>query len=454
MAVTKVFAIRNQLQKSVQYAANEQKTTLDGAIEYAINPDKTEKRLFESVLNCESVESAYADMQATKQRFNKMDGVLGYHFIQSFKPGEITPELAHKIGIEFAERLFGERFEVVIGTHLDKAHLHNHIIINSVSFKDGKKFRCNMQTYFSEVQQVSDELCREHGLSVIASKGRGKQYQQWKSEKDGKPTIRSQICQDIDGMIAQSLNFTTFLSLLKKNGYIVKYGNVKHTAVKPPYSERFVRLDSLGENYTDVAIEERILRQKSWKHKHLSEPQKCYHCRSNLKDIRKVTGFRALYFYYVYLIRGTVRGTGRHRVSRFLLQDTLKFERYMVQHKFLIVNKIDTMDDLLGVKVSIQERIDEMVTLRKPLYDERRLSADVQNSDNLSRQISAYTDQIKSLRCDLRLCGQIQADAARIRGRISDAHKIILKEELGNESRQRSGRTIDTRDNSDFRGGN
>lgn len=454
MAVTKIFAIRSQLQKSVQYAANEKKTTLDGAIEYAVNPDKTEKRLFESVLNCKSVESAYADMQATKRRFSKTDGVLGYHFIQSFKPGEVTPEQAHQIGIEFAGQLFGDRFEAVIGTHLDKEHPHNHIIVNSVSFKDGKKFRCNMQTYFKEVQHISDELCREHGLSVIIPKGRGKQYFEWKTEKEGKPTIRSQIRQDIDGMITQALNFTTFLSLLKKNGYSVKYGNVKYTAVKPPYSQRFIRLDSLGENYTDAAIEARIRSQQSWNRYRLPEQKKHYRCRGDFKKVRKVTGFRALYFHYVYLLRGAVRGTGRRKVSRFLLEDTLKFERYRAQHRFLMENRIDTISDLQEIKASFQKQIDEMSALRKPLYDEKRLTEDIQMINALSGQISTYTEQIKYLRRDLRLCGQIETDAERIRGRVSEAQRISREEEISNESRQRSGRTADPRSNPDFRGGN
>lgn len=454
MAVTKIFAIRSQLQKSVQYAANEMKTSLDGAIEYAVNPDKTEKRLFESVLNCKSIESAYADMQATKQHFSKTGGVLGYHFIQSFRPGEVTPEQAHQIGVEFAGRLFGDRFEAVIGTHLDKEHPHNHIIVNSVSFKDGKKFRCNMQTYFKEVQRVSDELCREHGLSVITPRGRGKQYLEWKTEKEDRPTVRSQIRQDIDGMIAQSFNFTTFLSLLKKNGYSVKYGDVKHTAVKPPYSQRFIRLDSLGENYTDAAIEARIRSRQSWSRIRLQEPKKHYYCRGDFEKARRVTGFRALYFHYVYLLRGAVRGTGRRMVSRFLLEDTLKFERYLVQHRFLTENRIDTVNDLLVIKASIQKQIDEMVALRKPLYDEKRLPKDMQMTDALSGQISSYTEQIKSLRRKLRLCGQIKADAERIRGRVSEAQRISREEEISNESRKRSGRTADPRSNPDFRGGN
>lgn len=119
MAITKIIAIRDRLDKRINYAVNGEKTTLDAGITYAANPEKTEKYFFTSALNCESCETAYAEMQATKQRFGKLGGVVGYHFIQSFAPGEATPEQAHAIGVEFAQCLFGDRYEVVIGTHLD-----------------------------------------------------------------------------------------------------------------------------------------------------------------------------------------------------------------------------------------------------------------------------------------------------------------------------------------------
>ena len=131
MAYTKIFAIRKRLDKSVAYAANEKKTALDEIIQYVVNRNKTEKRLFESSINCDSPQTAFHEMQETKQRWQKIGGVLGYHLIQSFAPDETTPEEAHKIGVEFARQLYGDRYEVVIGTHLDKAHLHNHIVINS-----------------------------------------------------------------------------------------------------------------------------------------------------------------------------------------------------------------------------------------------------------------------------------------------------------------------------------
>ena len=125
MAIVKIIAIRDRLDKRVNYAINGEKTTLDADIAYAVNPEKTEQHFFASTINCESCETAFAEMQETKRRFEKSGGVVGYHFIQSFAPGEATPEQAHRIGRAFAEKLFGRRYEVVIGTHLDKVHLHN-----------------------------------------------------------------------------------------------------------------------------------------------------------------------------------------------------------------------------------------------------------------------------------------------------------------------------------------
>ena len=124
MAITKIIAIRNRLDKRVAYVTNAEKTALDCGVRYIVNSEKTEQSFFTAVLNCGSPESAYREMTATKRRWQKTDGVQGYHFIQSFAPGEVTPEQAHQIGIEFAKGLFGDQYEVVLGTHLDKTHLH------------------------------------------------------------------------------------------------------------------------------------------------------------------------------------------------------------------------------------------------------------------------------------------------------------------------------------------
>ena len=172
MAYTKILVVHNRLDKSVDYAQNKEKTTLEpdpleAAIDYALNRDKTENTCFETAINCDR-ERVYADMMATKERWGKVKRIRkGYHIIQSFVPGEVTPEEAHAVGVEFAQRLLGERYEVIVTTHLDKAHLHNHIVFNSVSFVDGYMYRDTMPDYYQGIRGTSDAICREHGLSII-----------------------------------------------------------------------------------------------------------------------------------------------------------------------------------------------------------------------------------------------------------------------------------------------
>jgi len=150
-------------------------------------------------------------MMATKQRWNKERGVLGYHFIQSFVPVEVTPEQAHHIGVEFAQRCFGDRFEAVIGPHLDRAHLHNYIVVDSVFCADGRKYHSSPDSYYNQIRAASDQRCRKNKLSVIEHpQDHGKHYAEWKAEKEGKPTVRSPIREDIDQTISLRLRLASF----------------------------------------------------------------------------------------------------------------------------------------------------------------------------------------------------------------------------------------------------
>ncbi len=237
MAYLKILTRKYDLDGCAAYAANEEKTVED-ITGYALDTEKTEKRFYASVLNCGSVETAGAEMRDTKRRFGKEGKVLCYHIIQSFSPGEGTPELIHKVGMDFCRECFGD-FEAVIGTHLDKGHLHNHIVVNSVSFVDGRKYRSTPKTLYA-LRDASDRLCRENGLSIIQPQGKGRHYAEWKAEKSGQPTMRSQIREDIDAAIAKSFTFHSFLEEMRKSGYAIKYGaNVMHTAVRPAGGTRF-----------------------------------------------------------------------------------------------------------------------------------------------------------------------------------------------------------------------
>ena len=209
MAYTSVIPVR-RLDRAVKYVMNKEKTTavsLQDALDYAANRDKTEQSCFESSYAC-TLETAFADMRQTKERWHKLGGVQGYHLVQSFAAGEVSPELAHQIAKELADRVLGGRYEYVIGTHLNTGHIHSHIVWNSVSRIDGKKYHSNGKRYVTQIRAVSDELCRKYKLSVIDTENSNhvaKPYAEWLAEKNGQPTWRTAIRQDVDEAIQQSL---------------------------------------------------------------------------------------------------------------------------------------------------------------------------------------------------------------------------------------------------------
>lgn len=237
MAITKILPVRGQLKGCLDYAANPQKTEyfstadMQRLIGYTQNKDKTEHQLYVSGFNC-MPQNAYCIMQATKQRWGKPlnGGNVGYHIIQSFKPGEATPDQVHEIGCEFARRFLADWFECTVSTHLDKGHLHNHIVVNSVSFMDGRMFRNDFTTYYKGIRAISDELCRENRLSVVETDGHGKSYGEWKHEKEGTPTLRGMVKADVEMAMASADSFAGFIAELQQMGYKVKYGpKVTHT---------------------------------------------------------------------------------------------------------------------------------------------------------------------------------------------------------------------------------
>ncbi len=447
MAITKVFAIRIRLDDRVKYVANGEKTTLDAGIAYAVNPEKTEQNFFVSTLNCSSPETACAQMMETKRTFGKTSGVLGYHFIQSFAPGEVTPEQAHAIGMEFSRQLFGTDFEVVIGTHLDKQHLHNHIVINSVSCADGRKYHSDPAGYYNRVRAISDAICRENELSVIIPKGKGKHYAEWSAEQQGKPTIRSMIREDIDGIITEAYTFQSFLMLLQKKGYIVKHGpNRKYTTVQPPGAKRAIRLDSLGENYTEEAIKQRLVKQRSGgtggMDLHTPITAKRYRIRGHLHTMpkKKITGFKALYLRYLYLLRGSRRIKRRHRADFSLRQDLIRLEQYQKQFRYLMEQDITTTSELEQRMNTLEWEISLLTEERKPLYEERRNAIDEQEKEQIRLEIDRHTASLREKRRELALCRRIQADIPQVSEQVQQAQEkqTMRKEEPKHEYQRRN----------------
>lgn len=420
MAYDKIIAIRSRLDHCVIYALNPEKTDLSAALSYIENEDKNilEHRVFASALNC-SLDTAFAEMQETKQRWSKPGGVLGYHIIHSYTPGEVMPEQAHEIGVEFAAALLGSQYEAVISTHLDRAHLHCHIVFNSVSLLDGKKYHSNRKSYYEDVRRISNEISRKHGLSVIEPTGSGEAYAEWNAEKQGKPTIRGMIRKDIDAAISKAFTFQTFLSVLRKQGYAVKYGpSVKHTAIRPPGGARFIRLDSLGEGYTEAEIFRRLKAVRGGEAPSPQTPvrsttaflpqRKYRYVRKPTQPFRrKPKSLRGLYFYYLHLL-------GKDCYSRnpppfSVRKEVVRLERYQAQFRFLREYHIDTAAQLDLLHSAIQARIDAMTDSRRQLYREKRKGTEV------TEYIAVMTAELGVWRKKLRLCFQIKADIPWLR---------------------------------------
>ena len=230
------------------------KSTLKAAIDYILNPEKTDGKLLASSFGC-GLETADIEFAWTREAAGDRGTHLGRHLIQSFAVGETTPEEAHKIGMELAGAVLGGKYEFVLTTHVDKDHLHNHLIFNSVSFVDYKKYHSNKQSYY-HIRRTSDRICKEHGLSVVVpGQDRGKSYAEYTAEKQG-TSYKAKLKTAIDAAIPHAKDFDDFLRLLQEQGYEVKRG--KYVSFRAPGQGRFTRCKTLGEAYTEEAIIERI----------------------------------------------------------------------------------------------------------------------------------------------------------------------------------------------------
>ena len=459
MAYTKILVIHKRLDKALRYVQNKEKTSLSDAIDYALNRDKTERSIFETGINCDT-ETAYQDMMSTKRRWGKADRIRqGYHIIQSFAPGEITPEEAHAVGVEFAQQLLGDRYEVIVTTHLDKDHLHNHIVFNSVSFMDGIMYRDQFKDYYGDegigIRGTSDAICRRHDLSVIEPSEplRGPvQRAEWEAVKQGKPNSRELVRQDIDSALSRAYTMDTFWHELKQMGYKIKRGpNIKHTAVRPAWGGSNFRLDSLGDGYTEAELQERLAAIRSGEAppprtpvsppllvSPLLTPGRRYRVQGEVPrhPPRKLRGFRALYFKYLYLLRAGPVRRPKNRAAFLLREEILRFDRYQEQFSYLRKKRIETAEQLSMQYDAIQAEIDALTDRRSTLYKIRRSG---HGGDAISEEIANLTSQLRTLRRELKLCVRIEGDIPKV----ETAVRQTSKEQSQKKSREKTGRSIE-----------
>ena len=243
MAVTKIKAIRGTLSK---------------AIAYILNPEKTDEKLLVSSYGCAS-ETAAREFEWTRKKAEQKGmnpvRIIARHVIQSFEIGEVTPELAHEIGKQFADEILGGKYEYVLTTHIDKDHVHNHLIFNAVDFVDYHAYKSYKRIYY-DMREVSDRLCKENGLSVIPpSQNKGMGYKEYTEAKRG-TSWKQKLKQTIDRLVITAKDYDDFLRLMQEAGYEIKTG--KYISFRAEGQERFTRSKTIGENYTEERIKERI----------------------------------------------------------------------------------------------------------------------------------------------------------------------------------------------------
>ena len=449
MATTKIWAVKSRVDHVLEYAENKDKTRNDAwsevdyqsmrdVMDYAMNDAKTEKQYYVSGINC-SPDTARREMQGTKYAFGKEDGILAFHGYQSFKPGEVTPDLAHEIGIKLAEELWPDH-QVIVATHLDKEHIHSHFVVNSVSLH-GRKFYATKASY-RQMRAASDRLCKEYGLSVITEHQEyyPKHYAEWDAEQNGQPTWRSSIKVDIDEAIKYSMTFQQFISEMKKKGYVLERRG-SFLRIKAPGMQRFVRLRSLGAGYSEEAIQRRILRHR---YPEVPPRKKVPHPRKVLFHgdfrLQKITwkGLRALYYFYIRKLRQSQRKP-IEAIPDCLRVDLRHLDAISEQSKFLVRYNLDTGEQVEALKARLMRQLSDLQQEQKDLTNEKRRKS---TAPERMQELQAQTDQLnaalRQTRKDMKLCDDVLERSLIIK----EKNRVLQeqKEQSGQKQSQRSGK--------------
>lgn len=461
MAVCEIWDVKGRLDHPIDYAKNPVKTAnpdytdadlqaMGDVMKYATNGDKTEQQFFVTGVNCDPA-TARDEMMITKAQFQDESEIVCYHGFQSFKHGEVTPEQAHEVGVKLAEKMWGDRFQVIVATHLNTDCLHNHFVVNAISYMDGKHYHDNKKN-LRLLRQRSDELCRQYDLSVIEHpSGRKKPYALCQAERNGLPNRDNVARQAVDEAISKSFTLKDFDRQLAEMGYQINFNpNRKYWTIICKGWQRPKRLYKLGEDYTNERIIERI-RENSYavKFSTIAEPKKqvkVYRVKGSLKNAKKIGGLRGLYLHYCYKLGILPKGKKQNyaRLHYLLKDDLMKMDAITSETKLLCRHHIDTAEQLLEYKASLETEIQELTEQRKGLYSQSRKSSG-ENREAVKTRISEITERLKVVRKEVRLCEGVLARSGNLKEKLSiiqaDEKEQKRKEQMKDEHRRRSGRT-------------
>ena len=423
MATTAFWPVKGSLKAVIDYADNPDKTTnpkyldddLAQVLRYAERDDKTDQRLFVSGVNC-TPERAYEEMKAVQIRFGMRGTNVTYHGYQSFPPGEVTPEQAHRIGIETAKRMWGDQYQVVVTTHLNTTSIHNHLVLNAVSFKDGKKFQNHIRDHI-RLREVSDLLCRERGLSVLEdapfykTESRGEYW----ARRRGSMTHRDILKQDIEDSLQYAMDFDGLISQLRAKGYLYDW---ERGSIRAPDWERAIRLDRLGFSFD--FIQERTRRnldapdgRDRW-NSHLPyrpkrfpllelEQRMEYETRHSDDTVTVMIDVVFLIIMAMLdLTRAEREGKQSFRpLSPSIRAELARFDRLHEEYMVLSGNRIHTENDLAQFISEKESQIGALERERQGYRNQLRRPKPPEIETELKEKITATTNQLKPLHRDL-----------------------------------------------------
>lgn len=426
------------------------KRNLEAVINYAMNGEKTENGILVSAINC-LPKTAYSQMMLTKKAFHKEDGRLGYHIIQSFNGNEVSPEKCNKIGIELAEALWGDKYQVVVCTHTNKDNVHNHIVLNSVSFIDGSKYH-NSNAEIAFLRETSDDICIKYGLSVIESKKANKERDIAKSRiknynrNEGKMEL---IKADIDEAIKIAKKYQEFVDILSYKGYYIKRSG-NGMSISSPYYNRNIRLARVfGEDYTLDNIKSRIYRNGAYQMHETTKNEKIYKIRiyDGIKIDReklKTSSFYRLYVHYLYLLGKLLPKIHYEERTKEYYQEIDKFNKLSDEMNLICTYNLNSNEDVQNLRMKYIEEVTPLKAEREKFKKIYNKTNSVTDKNLLEVKIYILTKDINTINSKIQTCRRIINKAEKgekenwiIQKRLEDNKMRNEKENTKNKCKNR-----------------
>lgn len=410
------------------------KSRLDRLIDYAINGEKTENKLYVSGINC-MPDTAFYEMDNTKKQFFKTGGIECYHGYQSFAEGEVTAEQAHEIGVKLAEEIWGDRFQVIVSTHLNTDNIHNHFVLNSVSFIDGKRF-CNTKNDYAIMRNTSDKLCEEYGLSVLK--------QEDKYNKFATSSLYKELMKDsIDYAIANARDYNEFIKILHDLDYIVTEKNNTLSIRRKPY-KRNTRIErQFGNQYSKENIYKRILETQP-EYPYSPEPylliNRIYENYNNEKQkcLQFKSSISYLIYHYEKLLGINTEIVSKRNITKItpeLIQAIKKMDEFSKQVRFVCKNNINTEQELLDYQKSVYEKINLLKSERENLWRKHKRAKTEDEKEAIENQIVEISKKITPLVEEIKYCNNIFERLERIKK--FELHQKLEDEKIQLEKNQK-----------------